>query len=90
MATVINDNIIKQIAVLRYKGMSHARVAEQLNISQTTVRMYGPKDAVTKRLHHGANKDARFTQRQMEIAMKALDTIEKHGIIPQSYWHKDI
>lgn len=87
---MIDEKTIKKIAELRYQGLSHARVAEQLNISQTSVRVYGPKDAVTKRLPHGANKEDRFTKRQMEIALKALETIEKHGIIPQSYWHKDI
>lgn len=89
MASLINEKIIKQIADLRYKGLSHARVAEQLGISQTTVRAYGPKDAVTKKLRYGANRDSRFTDLQMKIAITALENIEKNGIIPQSYWHKD-
>ena len=86
----ISQELIDQIAKLRYEGYSHQRVANMLNIGTSTSKKYGPKDAVTKPVPHGALKEDKFTKRQVEIAIKALETIEKHGIIPQAYWHKDI
>jgi ribosomal protein L32E len=82
----VNKELIDQIAKLRYQGYSHVRVANMLNIGETTSKKYGPKDAITISTRH---KD-QFTERQMQIAIKALETIEKHGIIPQAYWHKDL
>jgi transposase len=86
----ITQDIIDQIAKLRYEGYSHERVAKMLNIGSSTSKKYGPKDAKTKPAAHGSIRDEKFTERQMQIAIKALETIEKHGIIPQAYWHKDL
>lgn len=85
----MEQKIVDQIKTLRMEGLSHRRVAAQLGISETSVRKYSPKEAVTRPLSAVLEEDPRFTKRQLAIAIKALENIEKNGIIPPAYWHKD-
>lgn len=88
----LDKKVIDKIVKLRYKGWSTRRVASELGIGETTVRNYSPKDAVTIKItQEPADKsDDKFTKRQIEIAIKALEYIEEHGVIHPAYWHKDL
>ena len=90
MKVSISDEKIQKIKEMREQGLSYELIAHKLNIGTSTAKKYAPGGTVVRqeRKDHKVARE-QFTQRQLEIASRALENIKKNGIIQNSYWHKE-